>query len=119
MEQYAFGHIPFPGAAPPPPATRHPTEEPTSQNGPTPPSTVPTTAHQLDLTPGPQRGVSFDARLEKPPKYGGKRDHDACRVWLNRTQMHLLSEQVLGSVIYSEGQKVMLASSFLEKEALH
>jgi len=100
-------------------AIRHPTEELPSQNGPTPPSTIPTSGHQLDLTPGPQRGVSFDARLEKPPKYGGKRDRDSCRVWLNRMRMHLLSEQVLGGVTYSEGQKVMLASSFLEKEALH
>jgi hypothetical protein len=33
--------------------------------------------------------------------------------------MHLLSEQVLGGVTYREGQKVVLASSFLEKEALH
>jgi hypothetical protein len=53
---------------------------------------VPTQAHQLDLTPGPQRGVSFDARLEKPPKYGGKRDRDACKVWLNRMRMHPISE---------------------------
>ena len=33
--------------------------------------------------------------------------------------MHLLSEQVLGGVTYREGQKVVLSSSFLEKEALH
>lgn len=33
--------------------------------------------------------------------------------------MHLLSEQVVGGVTYREGQKVVLASSFLEKEALH
>ena len=144
MDQYAFGHTPFPGSAHLPPAsvasrdsqgdrniqdaglepsdaraTRHLTEEPTSQNDPTPPSTIPTSGYQLDLTSGPQRGVSFDVRLEKPPKYGGKRDRDACRVWLNRMRMHLLSKQVLGDVTYSEGQKVMLASSFLEKEALH
>jgi hypothetical protein len=80
---------------------------------------VPTVGHQLDLTPGPQRSVPFDARLEKPPKYGGKRDRDACRVWLNRMRMHLSSEQLLGGVTYHEGQKVALASSFLEKEALH
>ena len=33
--------------------------------------------------------------------------------------MHLLSDQVLGRVTYREDQKVVLASSFLEKEALH
>lgn len=144
MDQYAFGHTPFPGAVPPPPGSitsqdsqgdhnmhgvgpetttvRLPRDESTPQTDPTPPSTNPanpTAAHQLDLTSGPSRSVSFDARLEKPPKYGGKRDRDACRVWLNRMRMHLLSEQVLGGVTYSEGQKVMLASSFLEKEALH
>src|SRR2546421_11888967 len=34
-------------------------------------------------------------------------------------RMHLLSEHVLGGVTYREGQKVVLAASFLEKEALH
>jgi Zinc knuckle len=106
-----------------PESTSFPTGGPTPPSDPAPPSNPPpppsTLAHQLDLTPGPQRGVSFDARLEKPPKYGGKRDRDACKVWVNRMRMHLLSEQVLGGVTYSEGQKVMLASSFLEKEALH
>jgi len=129
MDQYAFGHIPFPGTAPPPPAsvasrdsqgdrnmrdagldnpdigvTQLPADTSTAPGDPTPPSTIPTSAHGLDLTPGPTRGVSFDARLEKPPKYGGKRDRDACRVWLNRMRMHLLSEQILGGVTYSEGQ---------------
>jgi hypothetical protein len=94
-----------------------PTGGPTLPSDPLPPA--PTLAHQLDLTPGPQRGVSFDAHLEKPPKYGGKRDRDACKVWLNRMRMHLLSEQVLGGVTYREGQKVVLASRFLEKEASH
>ena len=92
-------------------STRFPTGDPLLS--------APTSAHQLDLTPGPQRGVSFNTRLEEPPKYGGKRDRDACKVWLNRMRMHLLSEQVLGGVTYREGQRVVLASSFLEKEALH
>jgi len=146
LDQYAFGHAPYPGtqatSVPAAPAsvvsrdtqgdrnmrdaepgrediesTRFPTGDPTPPSDPLLPAS--TLAHQLDLTPGPQRGVSFDARLEKPPKYGGKRDRDACKVWLNRMRMHLLSEQVLGGVTYREGQKVVLASSFLEKEALH
>jgi hypothetical protein len=146
LDQYAFGHIPYQQqpatSVPPAPASIASRDtqgdrnmrdaEPERENlestrfstgGPTPPSDPlpppPTLAHQLNLNLGPQRGISFDARLEKPPKYGGKRDRDACKVWLNRMRMHLLSEQVLGGVTYSEGQKVMLASSFLEKEALH
>src|SRR3954467_8841421 len=146
LDQYAFGYTPYPGMQPasvsPAPVSvlsrdtqgdrnmrdaeperedsesaRFPTGDRTPASDPL--LSAPTLAHQLDLTPGPQRGVSFDARLEKFPKYGGKRDRDACKVWLNRMRMHLLSEQVLGGVTYREGQKVVLASSFLEKEALH
>jgi hypothetical protein len=98
-------------------STRFPTGDPTPPSDPL--LSAPTSAHQLDLTPGPQRGVSFNARLEKPPKFREKRDRDAYKVWLNRIRMHLLSEQVLGGVTYREGQKVVLASSFLEKEALY
>lgn len=98
LDQYVFGHAPYPGtqatSAPAAPAsvlsrdtqgdrnvrdaeperedlesTRFPTGDPT------PPSdlllSAPTFAHQLDLTPGPQQGVSFDARLEKPPRTEG------------------------------------------------
>ena len=79
-------------------STRLPTGDPTPPSDPL--QSAPTLAHQLDLTPSPQRGISFDARLEKPPKYGGKRDRDTCKVWLNRMKMHLLSEQVLGGVTY-------------------
>src|SRR3954469_14862219 len=49
-----------------------------------------------------------------PPNTEGNEIVTPARVWLNRMRMHLLSEQVLGGVTYREGQKVVLASSFLE-----
>ena len=50
-------------------STRWATGDPTPPSDPLP--SVRTFGHQLDLTPGPQRGVSFDARLEKPPNTEG------------------------------------------------
>jgi hypothetical protein len=72
-----------------------------------------------DPNSGPQRSVTLGVRLEKPPKYGGKRDRDACKLWLSRMRMHLWNEQTFGGTEYNDGQKIAIASSFLEKEALH
>lgn len=64
--------------------------------------------------------TSFEhkTRLQKPPMYGGKRDRDAVRVWVNRMRMHLDSEATLSNKPYTDAQKIALAASFLEKEAL-
>ena len=58
-------------------------------------------------------------RLQKPPMYGGKRDRDAVKVWINRMRMHIDSEATLSNRPYTDAQKIALAASFLEKEALH
>src|SRR5271156_231061 len=60
--------------------------------------------------------TSFEhkTRLQKPPMYGGKRDRDAVRVWVNRMRMHLDSEATLSNKPYTDAQKIALAASFLE-----
>lgn len=50
--------------------------------------------------------------------YGGKRDRDAVKVWTNRMRMHIDSEATLSNRPYTDAQKIALAASFLEKEAL-
>jgi hypothetical protein len=55
--------------------------------------------------------------LEKPPRYHGVRENDAARVWLIHIDRWLDAKQVMRKKSLREAEKVVLAASFLDKEA--
>ena len=57
--------------------------------------------------------------LEKPPKYAGKRTNDAAKIWLQRVELYLTQRGVVQNAIMDQYQRILLAASFLEKEALN
>lgn len=56
--------------------------------------------------------------LEKPPKYAGHREKDACRIWLSRMNLYLQSKEAMTGNVFTELQTILQAATFLEKEAL-
>ena len=50
--------------------------------------------------------------IEKPPKYGGERDNDACKIWVRRFEMFLYTHEAIKDGFYNNETRVRLAAGF-------
>lgn len=59
-----------------------------------------------------------DNSIEKPPKYAGRRENDACQIWLIRVEWYFGAKSTLSKNGYNDTQKIAIASGLLEKQAM-
>ena len=85
-------------------------------------TTAPMATPSTSSIPTEPRGMQVFATLptnliEKPPKYGGERDNDACKTWVRRFEMFLYTHEAIKDGFYNDETRVRLAAGFFVGKA--
>jgi len=67
---------------------------------------------------GPTFVTLHDRAIEKPPKYDGRRDNDACEMWLQRVRYWFDCLETIQRVLLDQDQRVAMASGLLTGPAM-
>jgi hypothetical protein len=83
------------------------------------PSFVPTPTFSVnDDLPGlPNGNMLLASTIEKPPKYGGRRENDACVMWLRRLDLHVFQLEISQRRIYNDQERIFTAANFFKDDA--
>jgi hypothetical protein len=84
-----------------------------------PPPTQPTFTPESE-PPIPFNPSAFSlvtAAVEKPPKYKGKRENDACDSWLHRVDLYIFQTERVQGRVYNNEEKIVLTVQLLDGDA--
>jgi hypothetical protein len=85
------------------------------------PSSIPVLGRQpyeTALQPGALVGL-HDRQIDKPSKYDGRRENDACENWLQRVRFWFNCQETISKIALQQDQRVAMAGSLLTGNALN